>query len=70
MRRHFSLGLSVLLAFSLILVGCGKSSGEDAAKETTEETNAATAPGTSITLLNIKTEVNDQINELAAKYEA
>ena len=41
MRRHFSLGLSVLLAFSLILAGCGKSSVEEVTEEKNDTENYA-----------------------------
>ena len=61
MKRIFALSFSILL-ISGLLCGC---KGEES-----EETTSAETTASSITLLNSKTEVSSQIEDLAAAYTA
>ena len=60
MKNWKALTLIVILVFSTIINGCVKKSVEVPEEETSVE---------KLTLLNIKSEVTSQINDLAAKYE-
>lgn len=61
MKNWKALVLIIILVFSTIINGCGKAS--------TEVLEEETASVEKLTLLNIKSEVASQINDLAAKYE-
>ncbi len=61
MKRKFGVFLCLVLAFSLVLGGCGTAETQSAAEETKEK---------SITILNIKGEIQSQVEELGAAYEA
>ena len=62
MKNNFYLLLSGFLTLSLLLSGCGKAeSGKDEAKDHTQK---------SITMLNIKGEIQSQVESLGAAYEA
>lgn len=67
MRKQISVWMCLFLVMAAVLTGCGKL--EEAASDP-GDTAGGIAPGTEITLMNIKTEVNDQILALAAAYEA
>ena len=64
MRKHLSVMMCLLLIAASVFIGCGKQ------KDSSADEDSASAAGTSITMLNIKTEVNDQILDLAKKYES
>lgn len=64
MKKLYSLLLCMVLATAMVFSGCGKQEEAATEAEGTEE------KVDSITLLNIKTEVNDQIINLAQTYEA
>ncbi len=62
MKRFTGLCLTLILGICIVIPGCGKSQ--------TTENMADTSESKGITLLNIKSEVNDQIEALAAAYTA
>ena len=55
--------LCLILMMTMVFSGCGKEAAQ-------EEGSESAAGETTITMLNIKTEVNDQILDLAKQYEA
>ena len=57
--------LSLLLGLSICISGCGKTSGDNAQKDA-----SAQGENQSITLLNIKGEIQSQVESLASAYEA
>ena len=57
--------LSLLLGLSICISGCGKTSGDKAKEDT-----SAQGENQSITLLNIKGEIQSQVESLASTYEA
>lgn len=59
MKRLYAMGLIVLLGCGLVFSGCKKESAEE--EQTTQTSD-------SITLLNIKSEINNQVEALAAAY--
>ncbi len=63
MERMFSLLLVALLLTGTILSGCGKGADSAASEE------AGTQEEIVLDLLNVKSEVNSQIESLAAKYQ-
>ncbi|SDB19991.1 raffinose/stachyose/melibiose transport system substrate-binding protein [Pseudobutyrivibrio sp. YE44] len=64
MKRLFTTFLCLTLAMAFILSGCGK---KEAASS---EEKKADSSGTTITMMNIKAEINDQVLALASKYES
>ena len=64
MRKIHALGLSLLLVMGLLATGCGKQ------EEAASSGGDAATGDVSLRMLNIKAEVDEQINELAAAYEA
>ncbi len=60
MKKRHQVLVALITASLLVFTGCGQSA--------TEETEAS-AQATSLTLLNIKSEVSSQMEELAAKYK-
>ena len=69
MKKLFSILLCTVLLMAMTLAGCGKSDGESVDGENANE-GAETAEGTTITMINIKSEINDQVLDLAKQYEA
>ena len=61
MRKQMSIWMSLILIGTLVFAGCGKQ------QETGEETETT---GVSITLLNIKSEIKEQLETLAQTYQA
>ena len=69
-RKIVSLVLATVLGASMVLGGCGSNGGSDATN--TEGTNTEGASGKSsgkITIFQQKTEIYDQLKELAVDYE-
>lgn len=61
MRKQISIWMSLILMSLLVFAGCGVQ------QEVAEETETT---GVSITLLNIKSEINEQMEALAQAYQA
>ena len=61
MRKFKAYAIATILTFSCCFSGCGKQEESEAVSDT--------AAVEKLTLFNIKSEVNSQINDLAAKYE-
>lgn len=64
MRKLISVWMCVVLMAISFFTGCGKQ------EEASADSDGGNGAGTEITLMNIKTEVNDQIEALAAAYQA
>ena len=64
MRKQISVWMCLFLVIATVLGGCGKQ--EEAASGDTGDTSA----GGSITMVNIKSEINSQVEELAKAYQA
>ncbi|MBR5636985.1 MAG: ABC transporter substrate-binding protein [Pseudobutyrivibrio sp.] len=64
MRKHFSVVMCLLLIATSVFTGCGKQ------KEAASGDAGDTSAGGSITMVNIKSEINSQVEELAKAYQA